>query len=102
MRMPSTSTSIGSNPASDCVMTLNPLGVRRAHGVPHSSLPAGSSEPDDHLSAVLAAHQGEEGVQGVVEAVHDGLLVVQLAREDPAADLADELRLQVHLFGDHE
>src|SRR5690606_195969 len=60
------------------------------------------SELDDHLSGVVAAQDPEERLEVVLDALDDGLPVLQLARADPGADLLDELRLQVVVVADQE
>src|SRR6266568_946589 len=60
------------------------------------------SEADQHLAGVDAAEQSEERVDGVVHALHDGLLGAQLAVPHPLRRLRDPGRDEVHVVHDDE
>ena len=75
-----------------------PLGVsRRARG-----LAVLGAELHEHLAEVLSLEEAEEGARGVLQALDDGLLVLETPGLDPGAGLAQELGVAVEVIADDE
>ena len=51
---------------------------------------------------VFSPRRTEEGVEAVLDALDDGLVVLELTGGEPAGDLLHELRLQVGVVADEE
>src|SRR5215467_15176005 len=59
-------------------------------------------QTDDHLAQVVAREEAEEGLGGVLDAVHHGLFALDASRLEPAANLGQEFRVESQVVGNNE
>src|SRR4051794_5045659 len=61
-----------------------------------------SGKPDELLAKVFAFQQADEGLRRLLEPLRHALAVLDLSRRDPARELGQRLRPELHAVGDDE
>src|ERR1700716_1023901 len=61
-----------------------------------------SGELDELLAKILALQEPDESLGRVLQALRHGLAILDLAARDPADELGQRLRPQLHAVGDDE
>src|SRR5512138_3114591 len=56
----------------------------------------------DHLAHVVAGEEAEEGLGGVLDTLHDGLVPLDTPGLEPAAHLGEKLGIEAQVVGDDE